>query len=164
MVAQQKRIRLGTMRFQVPSLASLSGLRIHVAVTCGVGRRHSWDLALLWLWCRPTAAAPIRLLAWEPPYATGGALKREKEKKKVQKGGKAFPCGFFPLLKLPPLSDGGCLQVSNGWVRSCFVTKSCHAHWPTPIRVIVHVSGISWRLPGPLCRPWPDMFTSLLGG
>ena len=28
------------------------------------------------------ATAPIRLLAWEPPYATGVALKRQKKKKK----------------------------------------------------------------------------------
>ena len=27
------------------------------------------DRALLWLWCRPVAAAPIQPLAWEPPYA-----------------------------------------------------------------------------------------------
>ena len=32
------------------------------------------DLALLWLWHRPAAAAPIRSLAWELPYATGVAL------------------------------------------------------------------------------------------
>ena len=25
----------------------------------------------LWLWYRPAATAPIRLLAWEPPYARG---------------------------------------------------------------------------------------------
>ena len=25
--------------------------------------------------CRPAAAAPIRPLAWEPPYAAGAALK-----------------------------------------------------------------------------------------
>jgi len=40
------------------------------------------DLALLSLWCRPTAVAPIRPLAWEPPYAVGVALKRQKTKKK----------------------------------------------------------------------------------
>ena len=28
---------------------------------------------LLWLWCRPAATAPIRPLAWEPPYAVGAA-------------------------------------------------------------------------------------------
>ena len=33
------------------------------------------DLALLWLWHRPAATAPIRLLAWELPHATGAALK-----------------------------------------------------------------------------------------
>ena len=43
-------------------------------MNCGVGHRHGSDLALLWLWCRPTATAPIRPLAWEPPYASGVAL------------------------------------------------------------------------------------------
>ena len=38
--------------------------------------------ALLWLWCRLAATALIRPLAWEPPYATGVALKRPKKKKK----------------------------------------------------------------------------------
>ena len=28
------------------------------------------------------ATAPIQLLAWEPPYATGAALKRQKKKRK----------------------------------------------------------------------------------
>ena len=36
------------------------------------------DPALLWLWCRPAAVAPIGPLAWEPPYAMGEALKRKK--------------------------------------------------------------------------------------
>ena len=46
-----------------------------------VGRRHSSNPALLWLWCRPADVAPIRPLAWEPPYAAGAALKRQKNKK-----------------------------------------------------------------------------------
>ena len=37
--------------------------------------------ALLWLWCRPRAVAPICPLAWELPYASGSALKKKKEKK-----------------------------------------------------------------------------------
>ena len=36
------------------------------------------DPALLWLWCRPAATAPIRPLAWEPPYAAGAAQEIEK--------------------------------------------------------------------------------------
>ena len=41
-----------------------------VAMSCSVGCRCSSNLALLWLWCRPAAAAPIWPLAWEPPFAT----------------------------------------------------------------------------------------------
>ena len=41
----------------------------------GPGRRSSSDVALLSLWCRPADTAPIRPLAWEPPYAAGMALK-----------------------------------------------------------------------------------------
>ena len=50
-----------------------------IAMSCGVGRRHGWDLALLWLWRRPVATAPIRPLASEPLYAMGGALKNIKK-------------------------------------------------------------------------------------
>ena len=49
-----------------------------VAESCGVGRRCGSDLVLLWLWCRGAAVALIRLLAWEPPYAMGVALKSKK--------------------------------------------------------------------------------------
>ena len=44
-------------------------------LSCGMGGRHGLDLALLWLWHRLAAAAPIRPLAWELPYAVGMALK-----------------------------------------------------------------------------------------
>ena len=60
------RTLLVSTRIPVRSLALLSGLRIlHIAVICGVGHKHGSDPALLWLWCRPAAVAPIRLLAWE---------------------------------------------------------------------------------------------------
>ena len=48
-------------------------------MSCGVGRRQGSDLVLLWLWCRPAATALIGPLAWEPPYAMGAALKRQKK-------------------------------------------------------------------------------------
>ena len=40
------------------------------------------DLAWLWLWLwrRLAATAPIGPLAWEPPYASDAALKRQKNK------------------------------------------------------------------------------------
>ena len=48
-----------------------------LALSCGVGCRHSSDLVLLWRWYRPVATAPIRPLAWESPNAVGVALKRQ---------------------------------------------------------------------------------------
>ena len=41
------------------------------------------DLALLWLWRRLAATAPIQPLAWEPPYAAAAALKSKKFKKRI---------------------------------------------------------------------------------
>ena len=37
------------------------------------------------LWRRPEITAAIQPLAWEPPYGTGAALKRQKEKKKKKR-------------------------------------------------------------------------------
>ena len=51
-------------------------------VSCGVGHRRGSDLVLLWLWCRLEAVALVGPLAWEPPYATGSALKSKKAEKK----------------------------------------------------------------------------------
>ena len=48
-------------------------------MSCGVGGRCSSDLALLCLWCRLAAIAPIQPLAWEPPYAMGVALKNKQQ-------------------------------------------------------------------------------------
>ena len=62
----------------------------------GVGHRHCWDPALLWLWCRLAATAPIRPLTWEPPYAVRVAQEMAKKPQKkptkgnVQNGRKLF--------------------------------------------------------------------------
>ena len=57
-------------------------------MSCAVGQRCGLDLALLWLWHRLAAVAPIAPLAWEPPYAVHAALKRQKEKKKKHEIGR----------------------------------------------------------------------------
>ena len=55
-----------------------------IAVSCGVGGRCGSDLALLWLWCRRIAVAPIGPLAWELPYAAGEPPKsKAKQNKKT---------------------------------------------------------------------------------
>ena len=51
----------------------------------GVGGRCGSDLALLWLWCRLVATAPVRPLAWELPYAAGAAIEMAKRLKKKKK-------------------------------------------------------------------------------
>ena len=54
-------------------------------MSCGVGLRRSSDPALLWLWHGPVDTAPIRPLAWEPPYTTGAALEKAKKDQKKKK-------------------------------------------------------------------------------
>ena len=76
-VAQWKRIRLGTLRLRVRSLASLSGLSI--GHCCELWRRSQMQLR-----SGIAAALVIQPLAWEPPYATGAALKDKKKKKKKE--------------------------------------------------------------------------------
>ena len=49
-------------------------------MSCGVGRGRGSDPALLWLRCRLMGTAPIRPLAWEPPYVVGVALKSTHKK------------------------------------------------------------------------------------
>ena len=65
---------------QVRSLALLSGLGIQHSheLWCRLQMRLGSRIAALW--CR--LAASIRPLAWEPPYAMGTALKKQKKNKK----------------------------------------------------------------------------------
>ena len=65
---------------------SIPGLTqwIGFAMSSGVGHRCGSDLALLWLWCRPIAAAPISQ-AWKFLYATGAALKRQKRERERER-------------------------------------------------------------------------------
>ena len=60
-------------------------------MSCGVGRRHGSDPALLCLWHRPAATALIHPLTWEFPYATGGALKTKKKRKKKKEISRFVP-------------------------------------------------------------------------
>ena len=78
-------------------------------MSCSVVHRRSSDLALLWLWCRPAAAAPTGPLAWEPPHAGGVALKRQKKKKLKKKEHQGI------YLHIPKKSD------SWGKLAKCFV-------------------------------------------
>ena len=90
LVVQQKWTQLVSMRMQVWSLSLLSGLMIwHFSELCRshghVACRPTSDPALLCLGCRPVAATLIQPWSWEPPYATGGGVKRQKRPKKKKK-------------------------------------------------------------------------------
>ena len=61
------------------------------------------DPVLLWLWCRLAAAAPIRLLAWELPCATGAALNKGKKEKKRKEKKK---CVCKPITSVHPFASG----------------------------------------------------------
>ena len=78
-------------------------------MSCGVGCRSGSDPVLLWLWHRPAATAPIRPLAWEPPYAMGVAqemTKRQKNKKiKKIKDHNSYPEGTSDETDLCSLID-----------------------------------------------------------
>jgi len=39
----------------------------------------------LWLWCRLAATALIGSLPWEPPFAAGEALRRQKREREREK-------------------------------------------------------------------------------
>ena len=89
-------------------------------MSCGVGRRRVWDLALLWLWCRLAGTDPIQLLAWEPPHASGEALKRQKKKKKK---GQVLTCATTWMnLENIMLSERSQTQKDKYWV-SPFIWK-----------------------------------------
>ena len=47
---------------------------------------------MLWLWHRPAVIAPIRPLAWEPPYAAPVAQKRRRKEKKRKEKNYLFSC------------------------------------------------------------------------
>ena len=81
-MAQQKQIQPGTMRLQVQSLGSLSGLRIpHCRELWCSSQTPLIALIAAAMCCRLAAVSPIWPLAWGPPYASSEALKTKKKKK-----------------------------------------------------------------------------------
>ena len=77
-------------------------------MSCGVGSRRGSAPGLLWLGCRPAAAASNRPLAWELPYAAGAALNHPHPQKKLNLKKSLFQRGLskagetsFTLRQMP---------------------------------------------------------------
>ena len=93
-----------------------------------MGCRCGLDLALLWLWHRLAAVAPILLLNWELPYAMAVALKRKKKKKNTIR---TYPFAFpitstgVQALIVAHLEDCGCDSTFKGHalIKSSGVTE-----------------------------------------
>ena len=53
-----------------------------IAMSCGAGRRHGLDPALLWLWCRQAATAPIPRLGISMGRDCGPKKQKQKRRRK----------------------------------------------------------------------------------
>ena len=148
------------MRLWVRSLASPG-----IAVSCGVGHKHGSDPTLLWLWHRLAALAPIRPLAWEPPYAAGANLEKTKKKKitfnscilmRFQQGPyiefSFFSFFFFCLFKATLAAHGGSQARSGiGAVAAGHATATAMQD-PSSVSDLHH-SSRQCRIHNPLARP-----------
>ena len=80
-------------------------------MSSGVGGRRGSEPVLLWLWSRLAATAPIRPLAWKPPYATRAAQEMAKRPKKKKK--KSFHLSQLAVLQSCPSQPFGKLNSSS---------------------------------------------------
>ena len=105
-------------------------------MSCGVGHRHSLDLAWLWLWHRPVAAAPIWPLTWEPPYDMGAASTQ------LQLGFDPWP-GIF---QVPQgwLKKGKKFPVSVNALSLYFLSLLILYMWGLALFVFVYLETSSW--------------------
>ena len=121
-------------------------------MSCGIGHRCGSDPALLWLWlwlwCRLAAVAPFRPLAWEPPYASGTALKSKKKKKKKKKnknlgrpgtnGTPAQVRGPVVLFLVPECVQGSYILSVGG--RLMVPPKMCPSLSPEPVNMLLYMA------------------------
>ena len=160
-MAQRKWIWLASMRMQVRSLASLSGLKICCCCKLWCRSQIQLQSGVALAVAQASSCGSNSASAWEPPYAVGETLKRPKEKKDhnghrsrlargvgVSQGQDIWKiCWFVEVLKLGH-------KVKVGRHRNL-----CLGHF------IREPSGrdfpIIWRWIPPKCLPWNNSPTQL---
>ena len=88
-----------------------------VASRCSVGHRHGLDLALLWLWCRPAAAALIQPLAWDF-HILQVHFEKKKKKKRLAEVKFCFWCGVcldHTTASLEPYMVSNLMKHTHKW-------------------------------------------------
>ena len=88
-------------------------------MSCGVVRRRGSDPPLLWLWCRPSAAALIIPLACELPYAAGVALKRQQQQQQQKK---KYGINRYKLLHIKQISNKDLLYNTENNIQHLIIT------------------------------------------
>ena len=138
-------------------------------MSCGVGHRCGSDLALLWLWPRSAATAPIGPLAWEPPYTVGAALKRTKKTKKkllLTIANAYFVYSWFQPLKKQILDKINFLRCEyyHSWWLLRYIEKLSTVWWPPfPQNWIIQLTHLRPPLTysGPLSPAHGDLWAAL---
>ena len=95
-------------------------------MSCGVGCRRGLDLALLWLWRRPASVALIGHLAWEPPYASGATVKKQKTKILLIDSDKPHCLSISEMFQLGKRVGG----KAEGWGIGEHVSSGANMGWP----------------------------------
>ena len=106
---------------------------------------------LLWLWCRPAAAAPIRPLAWELPYAAGKTWRKTWFPGQLSKGHVVLeqPCVHLEENEVGLLTHTIGQNENSKWIGS-LVTQ-----WvKDPLLSLQQLGLLLWR---GFC-PWPGNF------
>ena len=80
----------------------------------------------------PAATAPIRPLAWEPPYASGGALKGQRDQKKKKRVYSLDGCACSEAVYLSGLPAYPSCPLSKTVSTSFFPLLGHPSHVPLP--------------------------------
>ena len=127
-MVQQKWIRPGTMRLRVRSLALICGLRIrHCHQLWYIGCRCVLDPALLWLWHRSAAIAPVQPLA----LICCRCRPKKTKKQNKNKNKKPLQCDYLSGFLLLLVDYSWMVQENNKqkWQARITMEEAESANW-----------------------------------